>query len=220
MNADVVTSGPSESPRRSRLPRWGVAAVAAGALVLGAVGVAAAADSTPAPAPSGSAAGPLAGEPGPMGGPGPRHMKGMGPGGGMHMKGAIRGEWVVPDGDGGYRTMASQRGEVTAVDADSITVKSEDGTSRTYVVDDETAVNSGRAGISDVEVGAQAHVMAVKSGSTYTAVHVVDVDQMREMHERFGPPRLRDRDRMAPDAGASTAPSGSLQLETEGSATA
>jgi hypothetical protein len=78
----------------------------------------------------------------PMGGPhqfsgpggmpgGPPAMHGLGP----DSAGAtsIHGEFVVP-GVGGYTTVLTQTGSVTAVSPTSITVRSEDGYTHTYVV--------------------------------------------------------------------------------------
>lgn len=110
--------------------------------------------------------------------------------GGMHGPfGGIRGEQVVPDGDGGYRTVLSQTGEATAVSDDSLTVRSEDGYERSYAVTEETTVNGGRDGIGDVEVGDQVSVTALREGGTDTAVRVIDVSSLRGSaeHWRMGP---------------------------------
>ncbi|MEI8408959.1 MULTISPECIES: hypothetical protein [unclassified Kribbella] len=45
---------------------------------------------------------------------------------------ALHGEFVTAKDGGGYETIATQKGEVTAVSTTSITVKSADGYSRTY----------------------------------------------------------------------------------------
>jgi hypothetical protein len=47
---------------------------------------------------------------------------------------ALHAEFVVSDHDGGYTTMVSQTGTVTAIDAASVTVRSADGYVQTYVV--------------------------------------------------------------------------------------
>lgn len=230
LGGDVVDSCPQRAGRLSRrgggMSRWGAAVLGAAALALGAVGVAAAADSSPTPSPSGSAEI----NPDERAGADERgqrmkrlHGGGFGGPGGPGMRGAIRGEWVVPDGEGGYRTMASQRGEVTSVSSDRIVIRSEDGTSREYAVDDDTLVNSRRGGITDVEEGTQAQVMALKTGSTYTAVQVIDVEATRGAHERFGGPRMGKPGRempAPPPPGSSTAPSGTISLGAEEFATA
>jgi len=109
-----------------------------------------------------------------------------GPFGGMHGPfGGIRGQQVVPDGDGGYRTVLSQTGEVTAVSGDSLTVRSEDGYERSYAVTEDTSVNGGRDGIGDVEVDDQVSVTALREGGTDTAVRVIDVSSLRGSAERW-----------------------------------
>ena len=97
-------------------------AVIAGVLLIGGIGVAVAqtgGSSTTTPPTT------VPGQRGP-GGPGGRHFKGGGPGMGLAggPGGAIHCEFVAPDGSGGYRTIATQVGDVTSVSSDSITVKS------------------------------------------------------------------------------------------------
>lgn len=95
-----------------------------------------------------------------------RGMKhGMGPG--------IHGEFTMPDGNGGYRVIATQFGEVTAVSPQSITVKSEDGFTKTYVVTEATRVGAdGRDGIADIANGDKVGVSATVAGDTATATHI------------------------------------------------
>jgi hypothetical protein len=47
---------------------------------------------------------------------------------------ALHAEFVVSDRDGGYTTMVSQTGTVTAIDAKTVTARSADGYVQTYVV--------------------------------------------------------------------------------------
>ena len=47
---------------------------------------------------------------------------------------SLHGEFVVRDGMGGYTTVLSQSGTVTASSPTSITVRSDDGYSQTYVI--------------------------------------------------------------------------------------
>ena len=90
---------------------------------------------------------------------------GMGPG--------IHGQFTIPDGNGGYKNVASQFGEVTAVSTDSITVKSEDGFTKTYAVTEATRVGAdGRDGIADIAVGDKVGVRADVTGDTATATHI------------------------------------------------
>ncbi len=70
-------------------------------------------------------------------GPGPAGMRGPAPAAALH------GEFVVPDGHGGYTTELTQTGVVTAVSGGSVTAKSEDGFTQTYAIPPGTpAANS------------------------------------------------------------------------------
>lgn len=122
---------------------------------------------------------------------GPRGFKhGRGPHG-FGVPGALHGEFTTKAPDGGYQTMAMQRGEVTAVSATSVTVKSEDGFSRTYAVNDDTLVNAGNEGIDDVSTGDQVHVMAIVDGGNARAVRIQDVTKVRELRGKWAPARPR-----------------------------
>ena len=79
---------------------------------------------------------------------------------------ALHGEFTVRGRDGAFRTLAMQQGEATAVSATSITVRSEDGFSRTYARTAETKVSDG------VAVGAQVRVLAVVENGGARALHV------------------------------------------------
>jgi hypothetical protein len=183
------------APRRGRLYAAGLvgAGLVAG-LVLAGLTVATA-QTTPAPTPTAAdgrrADGPGAGVrpdlkgprgrgPGGPGGPGGfglRGLKGMG--------GPLHGEFTTRKPGGGYQVMAMQTGDVTAVSATSITVKSEDGYSRTYAVDDKTLVNAGNDGIADVLKGHKVHVLAVVDGGTANAVDVLDVTTVKELRGQW-----------------------------------
>lgn len=90
--------------------------------------------------------------------------------------GGIHGEFVVPgEQEGQWVTVATQVGEVTAVDQDSIAVKSADGYTREYVVNGDTRVNS-RDGIGAVKVGDRVAVSAKVDGNTATARTVFDLN--------------------------------------------
>ncbi|WP_204044614.1 hypothetical protein [Acrocarpospora phusangensis] len=154
-----------------------VAGMAAAFVVVTGVGVAAAAAS-PSPTESGT---PTPGEsgtpsavPSPEGSEKPdRGLKRVFPLRGMF--GALHGEFVVPKEGGGYETVATQTGKVTAVDQGSITVRSEDGFSRAYTVTDETRVNGGREGIASVQVDDEVTVMATVEAEKATATMVIDL---------------------------------------------
>jgi hypothetical protein len=187
-----VIGGP-EPRRPSRRARWigGVASVGIG-VILGAAGIAAA-DPTPKPTPSGGANSQIA----PPGGPGMHHGRGRGghgPGEGLGGRGAVHGEFVVPDGTG-WRTVAVQRGEVTAVSSTSLTVKSKDGYTKTYVLTAKTLVNAGRDGIATVKKGEEVAVAAIVKNGTATADHVRDLTQIKAHHKDLGRP---GRDKQVP----------------------
>ena len=100
--------------------------------------------------------------------------------GGPLLGAPLHGSYVVEDPDGGYRTVLSQRGEVTAVSSTSLTVRSADGFTTTYRLTDDTAVLSGPDGTDDVEKGADVAVTAVRDGGSPRAVHVVDLSQLQD----------------------------------------
>ena len=174
------------TPVRTRI--IAAAAVVAG-LAAGATGVALA-DNTPtttvSPTPSASPSAAPKGD-----GARPKLPKGLRPGGrhGPGMLGgggALHGEFVVPDGNGGFRTMVVQRGEVTAVSKTEITVVSEDKFSTTYVVTADTLVNAARDGIATIKKGAKVNVAATKVGGKASAVHIGDQSARKAMKERLG----------------------------------
>lgn len=94
---------------------------------------------------------------------------------------ALHGEFTVPQrgqrrtGSGPVATTVvyEQRGEVTAVDknAKTITVKSRDNFTRSYVVTSDTKIRSkgGDAQFSDVAVGDRAMVLAEQQDGKYVA---------------------------------------------------
>jgi hypothetical protein len=148
-----------------------VAAVAVTTTAGGVAWAANSADPTPSPSTSPSTSQAAPATP-PSDHPGPG--KGFGPRGEFGAAGALHGEFVVPKDGGGYQTVATQRGAVTAVSKDSITVKSDDGYSRTYKVAAETLVNSARDGIASIKTGAQVNVSATVADNTATATSIDD----------------------------------------------
>ena len=68
---------------------------------------------------------------------GPGHM-GAPPGGPGESERTLHGESVVSDGKGGFRTELTQTGSITAASDASVTVRSADGYSHTYLVDADT----------------------------------------------------------------------------------
>lgn len=93
---------------------------------------------------------------------------------GLGPLGAVHGQFVVPKAHGGYQTVDTQRGTVTAVSASSITVKSADGYIKTYQVTSSTKVDAQRAGIGSVKNGQTVSVVATVNGSSATASEIVD----------------------------------------------
>ncbi|GAA2717892.1 hypothetical protein ACFY2R_05145 [Micromonospora olivasterospora] len=86
-------------------------------------------------------------------------------------RGTLHGEAVVRTKDGGTRTVAVQRGEVTAIDGDSMTVKSTDGFTMTWAFGENLRVVERRTTIqpSAVKVGTTVGVAGAKNGDTATA---------------------------------------------------
>ena len=65
-----------------------------------------------------------------------------------------------------------QTGQVTAVSAKSLSLKSTDGYTATYAITSTTRVAAHSGGITSLKKGDTVHVLATKSGSTLTAVMV------------------------------------------------
>ncbi len=165
--------------------RWRLAGTAAAVMAITVAGGVAWAStnadpsSTPSASPSSPSTTPdKPGEPGKGGGPGHRGQFGLG--------GALHGEFVVKKDDGTYQTVATQRGEVTAVSKESITVKSEDGYSRTYTLTEDTLVNAARDGIDDVKTGNTVSVAAVVADGKATATSVNDGTVRKAAGEKWG----------------------------------
>lgn len=171
-------------------------AVAAGVLAGAGVAVAATSSPAPAPAPTASPPVPVTAPPGhrmPFNGTLPRapflFRPGFGGpgflGGGLFS--AVHGTAVVPKPGGGYQTVAFQTGKVTASSGASITLRSADGYSHSYQVTSATMVNAQRDGIASIKAGDQVTVNATVSGSTATAIRIIDITQFQQnFHRYFG----------------------------------
>jgi hypothetical protein len=106
--------------------------------------------------------------------------------------GALHGTLVLPKAAGGTITVEIQNGKVASVSQSSITLKSTDGFTKTYVVSTSTLVDAQRNGIGSVKVGDQVWVTASASGGTVTAIRVVDLSQLRAGRlPRLAYPRFR-----------------------------
>ncbi|MFD1146769.1 hypothetical protein [Saccharothrix hoggarensis] len=95
---------------------------------------------------------------------------GMRPGGGLVIMGG-------PFGDAQHGEF--QNGEVTEVDADSVTVRSGDGFSKTYTIDGDTRVNGGQADLDDVAAGDVVTVLASAVDGVSTADNIMEGDMQR-----------------------------------------
>lgn len=176
-----MTPNDQKSTRRWRLAGTGAAVLATAAVAGGAAwatdlgSLAGTADPTPSASPSAS---PSQGTGEKERGPGKHGMFGFGQ--------SLHGEFTVEKEGGGYQTVATQNGEVTAVSTDSITVKSEDGYSRTYAITEDTMVNAARDGIADVKTGTTVHVMATVADGKATAVSVNDGTLREGIRDKLG----------------------------------
>ncbi|GIF69776.1 hypothetical protein Ais01nite_78110 [Asanoa ishikariensis] len=90
-------------------------------------------------------------------------------------KNTLHGEAVVKTKDGGTQTVLVQRGQVTAVDGDSLTVKSSDGFTITWSFADDLRVVERRNSIQadELAVGDQVGVAGTKDGDGGAARLVV-----------------------------------------------
>ncbi|MEU1687448.1 hypothetical protein [Micromonospora sp. NPDC005707] len=90
-------------------------------------------------------------------------------------KNTLHGEVVVQTKDGGTKTVAVQRGQVTAIDAKSMTVKSTDGFSMTWTFDEKLRVVERRTTVqsSDIKVGTTVGVAGAKDGDNGVARLIV-----------------------------------------------
>ena len=176
------------SPSNRR--RLGAIAVIAAVLLVGGIGVAVAqtggGSSTTTPSSSAAPGAPDQHGPRGPGGPGGRFKGGPGPGMGGP-RGAIHGEFVQPDGNGGYRTVDMQVGDVTSVSSDSISVKSADGFAKTYSVDENTVVNSGRDGIANVKNGDKVAVNGVVTNGKAAARSIQDMTTLGQIRQHWNP---------------------------------
>ena len=95
---------------------------------------------------------------------------------GLHRFGGhgLHGEFVVQTKDSVTKTVAVQRGEVTAVGADSLTVTSIDGFEQTWTLTDRTRVRKDgeAADISTLVIGDWVGVIGEKSGDALTAAGI------------------------------------------------
>jgi hypothetical protein len=123
-----------------------------------------------------------------------RHWRGRGfrirlGGVGLGMRfGSIEHGQVTVRKNGADETIDIQHGTVSAVSSTSITVKSTDGFTDTYAVSSDTIVDAESAGIGSVKTGDNVYVSATTSGSTLTAIGVIDTTAVKDGRAHFTTP--------------------------------
>jgi hypothetical protein len=86
---------------------------------------------------------------------------------------ALHGDFTVSD-NGSVVTERLQTGEITAVSATSITAKSTDGYTQTYVINSSTLVDNGDEQVSALKTGTTVTIIAKLSGDSGTATSISD----------------------------------------------
>jgi hypothetical protein len=193
---DVLANEPGlRRPRRSgRLVAWSTVGVLAAAAVAGGGYAAAAGGGSRSAATSAGGSGVVAqaevaaatpsdtpatpAKPRPRGGPG--HPGLLGPHWGLGLGRVLHGEATVTTRDGTTRLVDVQRGTVTAVGGNTVTVTSSDNVSFSYVVNAKTRIidfslaRPRLATVADLKKGDTVRVAANRSGDTRTATVVVE----------------------------------------------
>jgi hypothetical protein len=114
---------------------------------------------------------PWRGGPGPWGG-------GLGRIMGGDVDDMLHAEVVVSKDEGGTQTVLVQKGTVTEVSGTGVTVKSADGFTTAYAVNDDTEVRADSDEIGSVAKDEEVVVVAPKSGDRHTATVVVDLTDL------------------------------------------
>jgi hypothetical protein len=96
---------------------------------------------------------------------------------------AVHGEFVVADGSGGFTTMVSQTGTITAISDASVTARSDDGYTQTYVI--PAANPGGVATIPPFAVNDEVTIRATRTGPTAS---VTTIGYARARGGPAGPP--------------------------------
>jgi hypothetical protein len=117
------------------------------------------------------------------GGPGGQHGTASRPGQAAMEPPSLHGEFVVADGTGSYTTELTQIGTVTSISPTSITVRSEDGFSQTYVIP-HAAGNAG----APFAVDDQVVVHATRNGQTATVTTIGNPQRGGPSNGSSGPP--------------------------------
>ncbi|MEV6911869.1 hypothetical protein [Amycolatopsis sp. NPDC051071] len=113
-----------------------------------------------------------------------------GPGGGRILTGpggafprdALHGDFVVSDGNGGYRTERLQTGEITEISATSVSLTSKDGYKQGYTIDSSTRKTG------DLKTGETVTVTAKVAGDTAT-VAIIGKGGQPQRGQKGGQPR-------------------------------
>lgn len=159
----------NRSSFRNRAALWTAAGVLGTGLAAGGVAQAVTSPS-PSPGPGTAAAGAKAGH-------AKQHAKHHGKGQRLEPFAAhvLHGDVVVRAKDGGYRTVALQRGTVVSVSPTSLQLRSADGFTATYAVNADTFIRKGHKSgqSSELAAGDSVMVLATRSGSTLTATKVL-----------------------------------------------
>ncbi len=168
-DGDAIWGSPPSTPPRP----WGrhhtlmAAGIAAAIAALGGAAIYAA---------TGTATSVFVGPPGaPSAGPGgaPPAAMGQAPGSRDGQHGApVHGQVVVADGSGGFMTVLSQSGTITATTPDSITVRSADGYTQTW------ATSAGQGAKFDVDDSVMVQGEQTGAATTPTVTEVLDPQRM------------------------------------------
>jgi hypothetical protein len=78
---------------------------------------------------------------------------------------SLHGEYVVADGHGGFSTLVSQTGRVTAISATSVTARSDDGFVQTYAIHEV-----GATALPPFTVNDEITIDAKREGTTATVI--------------------------------------------------
>ena len=114
-----------------------------------------------------------------------RPRRGMRP----HLRGAIRGELVVPGSeDGTFRTVRIDRGVLDRVDGSTVVINEDDGTTVEIPTSDTTRISRDRdqATLADFEEGDHIHALRVNEGDGFVtqSVHAISAERWAERQER------------------------------------
>lgn len=115
------------------------------------------------------------------------HWRGRGPWGGFgdldgilgaNVTDLLHGEVVLAKEGGGTQTVAVQKGAVTEVSATAVTVRSGDGYTKSYTVNEDTMVKADKDEIGAVAKDEEVVVVAPGSGDKQTATVLVDLTDL------------------------------------------